>query len=201
MHDPNHKKTRSKSQSIHLTARSLDLLWRTLSSLLSYNSSNLSLCCRSGTLRLLGLLCALCCGTLLLSFLDSGCTGSGTGFGSLGSSLLDHVERGTDDGTLRLDCAAGSLLGNFLLITDKLASRSPSINSIYNVTAPEYAIPQRYPSCVVFGTGRSMQYDEGSCAAGRGIRSFHFGIGRSCYHHERKACPVNHIISFILSLI
>jgi hypothetical protein len=42
-------------------------------------------------------------------------TGSGAGFGTLGAALLDDVEGGTNDGTLMLDCAAGALLGNFLL--------------------------------------------------------------------------------------
>ena len=53
------------------------------------------------------------------------------------------------------------------------------------------AIPQRYPSCVVFGKGQSMQCGGVSCAARTGIRSCHFGIGRSCCHHGRRACPVN----------
>jgi hypothetical protein len=57
----------------------------------------------------------LCCGALLLAFLDCCGAGGASGFGSLASSLLDHVERGTDNGPLRLDCTAGSLLGNFLL--------------------------------------------------------------------------------------
>lgn len=135
MHDPNHKEIRSKSPSIPLTARSLDLLRRALSSLLSHNSSNLSLCCRGSTLRLLSLLRALCCGTLLLALLDCGCAGSGTGFGSLRSTLLDYIERGTDDSTLRLDCAARSLLGNFLLVADVLAPRSSSHQ--FHLQAPD----------------------------------------------------------------
>jgi hypothetical protein len=59
----------------------------------------------------------------------------------------------------------------------------------------ENAIPQKYPSCVVFGKGQSMQCDGGSCAAGRGIRSCHSGIGRFCYHHGRRACPAHHSVS------
>jgi hypothetical protein len=59
----------------------------------------------------------------------------------------------------------------------------------------ENAIPRKYPSCVVFGKGQSMQCDGGSCAAGRGIRSCHSGIGRSCYHHGRRACPAHHSVS------
>jgi hypothetical protein len=66
-------------------------------------------------LSLLGLLGGLCGGLLLLAFLDGGAAGSGTGLGTLGAALLDYVERGTDDGTLVLDCAAGTLLGDFLL--------------------------------------------------------------------------------------
>ena len=42
-------------------------------------------------------------------------TSSGTGFGTLGAALLDDVEGGTNNGTLVLDCAAGALLGDFLL--------------------------------------------------------------------------------------
>jgi hypothetical protein len=41
--------------------------------------------------------------------------GSGAGFGTLGTALLDYVEGGSDDGALVLDGAAGALLGDFLL--------------------------------------------------------------------------------------
>jgi len=38
-----------------------------------------------------------------------------------------------------------------------------------------------------------MQYDAGSFAAGKGIRFFHSGNGRFCYHHGHRASPVqNH---------
>ena len=70
-----------------------------------------------------------------------------------------------------------------------------STKSINSSKIPESAIPQRYPFCVVFGKGRSRQYDEGSCVGGRATQSFHFEIERSCYHHEHRACPVTHTIS------
>lgn len=68
-----------------------------------------------GVLSLLGLLLRVRLSLLLLALLDGGAAGSSTGLRSLGAALLDHVERGTDDGTLVLDCAAGTLLGDFLL--------------------------------------------------------------------------------------
>jgi hypothetical protein len=40
-----------------------------------------------------------------------------------------------------------------------------------------------------------MQCDGDSCAGGRGIRSCHSGIGRSCYHHGHRACPAHHSVS------
>jgi hypothetical protein len=75
----------------------------------------LASCAGGGRLCLLGLLCGFGSGLLLLALLDGGAAGSGTGLGTLGAALLDHVERGTDDGTLVLDCAAAALLGDFLL--------------------------------------------------------------------------------------
>lgn len=52
---------------------------------------------------------------LLLALLDGGGSGGGPRLGSHRSLLLDHIEGGADDGSLRLDGSAGSLLGNFLL--------------------------------------------------------------------------------------
>jgi hypothetical protein len=74
----------------------------------------LTLCGSGGRLGLLGLLLGLSGGLLLLALLDGGSAGCGSGFGSLGTALLDHIEGGTNDGTLVLDGAASALLGNFL---------------------------------------------------------------------------------------
>jgi hypothetical protein len=67
-----------------------------------------------GVLSLLGLLLALSSGLLLLGVLDGLLAGGGTSLGALASSLLDHIERSTDDGTLGLDDTASTLLGDFL---------------------------------------------------------------------------------------
>ena len=67
-----------------------------------------------GVLGLVGLLRRLGGGLLVLALLDGGGAGGRAGLGALGAALLDHVERGTDDGTLVLDGAAGALLGNLL---------------------------------------------------------------------------------------
>lgn len=104
-----------------LTGRSLDLLWRTLCSLLACHSSGLSLCCGGCELRLLGLLGACGSSLLLLALLDSSSACGRPGLRAHAPSLLDNVERGTDDGTLGLDCAAGSLLGYFLFVRVTLA--------------------------------------------------------------------------------
>jgi hypothetical protein len=102
------------SLSTLLAGRSLDLARCALGSLLALNALSLSLCLSRGRLCLLSLLLALCGGLLLLSFFDSGATGSGAGFWSHGSTLLDDVKGCTNDGTLLLDSAAGALLGYFL---------------------------------------------------------------------------------------
>jgi hypothetical protein len=68
----------------------------------------------SSRLRLLGLLHTLRCGLLLLALLDSLGAGGSAGLGALGTALLDHVEGGSDDGTLGLDLAAAAGLGGFL---------------------------------------------------------------------------------------
>lgn len=51
-------------------------------------------------------------------------------------------------------------------------------------------VPQRYPCGAVCGRGRSRRCGGGSCAGGRGTRTFHSGNGRSCCHRGRRACPV-----------
>jgi len=111
IHSPNHLHLHSPSL---LTARGSNLLWSTLRTLLALNPTDLSLRCTRRVLRLLSLLCTLSRGSLLLALLDCGLSGSGAGFRAHRSSLLDHIEGGTDDGSLGLDCAAGSLLRDFL---------------------------------------------------------------------------------------
>lgn len=66
-------------------------------------------------------------------------------------------------------------------------------------TRREQTVPQRFPSCVVFGRGRSRQYGEGSCVAGTETQICHSGIGRSCYRHGCRACPVHRIVSILFS--
>lgn len=77
----------------------------------------------------LGLVALLGGGTgllLLLALLNGGGSGGGPRLRSHRSLLLDHIEGGADDGSLRLDGSAGSLLGNFL--RDTLAVLSSEKN-------------------------------------------------------------------------
>lgn len=67
-----------------------------------------------GGLGLVSLLSALGSGLLLLGLLDSVLASGGTGLGALVAALLDHIERGTDNGTLGLHDTASALLSNFL---------------------------------------------------------------------------------------
>lgn len=67
-----------------------------------------------GGLGLVSLLSALGSGLLLLGLLDGVLASGGTGLGALVAALLDHIERGTDDGTLGLNDTARALLSNFL---------------------------------------------------------------------------------------
>lgn len=67
-----------------------------------------------GVLGLLSLLGGLLGRLLLLALLDGGQTGGAAGLGADRAALLDHIERSTNNGTLRLDGAARPLLGNFL---------------------------------------------------------------------------------------
>lgn len=69
---------------------------------------------RLATLGSLGLLLGLGLLLLILSGLDGLLTGGLTGLWLHGSSLLDHVEGGTDNGTLALDGTSGSLLSDLL---------------------------------------------------------------------------------------
>jgi hypothetical protein len=100
--------------SIRLTSPCLHLWCGTLGTLLA-NLGSLASCGGGRVLCLLSLLLRLGGGLLLLALFDGGAAGSGTSLGTLAAALLDYVERGTDDGTLVLDCAAGTLLGDFLL--------------------------------------------------------------------------------------
>lgn len=96
----------------NLTGPGLDLGGGALGALLRLD---LTASTGSGVLGLVGLLQRLGSGLLVLALLDGGSAGSGAGLGALGAALLDDVERGTDDGTLVLDCAAGALLGDLLV--------------------------------------------------------------------------------------
>lgn len=97
-----------------LTALGLDLDRRALGTLLAGNAASLALGSGSGALGLLSLLGRLLSLLLLLALLDGGQAGGAPGLGAHRAALLDHLKRGTDDGTLRLDGAAGALLGDFL---------------------------------------------------------------------------------------
>ncbi len=68
----------------------------------------------TGALGLVGLLGGGGGGLLVLGLLDGGEAGGGAGLGAHAPALLDHLERGADDATLRLDGAAGALLGHLL---------------------------------------------------------------------------------------
>ena len=115
---PSHPEKPARTQTMHaisirLTSPCLHLGCGTLGTLLA-DLGGLASCTGGGLLRLLGLLRGLGGSLLLLALLDGGGAGGGTGLGSLSAALLDYVERGTDDGTLVLDCAAGTLLGDLL---------------------------------------------------------------------------------------
>jgi len=99
---------------VPLTRPGGDLGSSTLDLLLALDALSLALGSHGGVLGLLSLLLALGSGLLLLGLLNGGGTGSGTGLGAHATALLDHIEGGTDDGTLGLDDTAGTLLSNFL---------------------------------------------------------------------------------------
>lgn len=98
----------------NLTALGLNLGGRALGTLLADLSDSLALGGLGSELSLLGLLGSSIGLLLLLALLDGLGSGSGTGLGSDVALLLDHVERSTNDASLGLDGAAGSLLGNLL---------------------------------------------------------------------------------------
>jgi hypothetical protein len=88
-----------------------------------------------GGLGLLSLLSALGSGLLLLSLLDGLLAGGSTGLGALVAALLDHIERGTDDGTLGLHDTASALLGNFLFKLQNNRSAFASISRSFVVSS------------------------------------------------------------------
>ena len=97
-----------------LTSLRIDLVRRTLRSLLALDPARLALGCTSCGLGLLRLLLALRRGLLVLALLDGCRACCGAGFWALCAALLDHVEGGSDDGALGLDGTASALLGDFL---------------------------------------------------------------------------------------
>lgn len=50
-------------------------------------------------------------------------------------------------------------------------------------------VPQRYPFSAVSCTALSTRCGEDSCVGGRAIRTCHFGNGRLCCRHGRRAYP------------
>lgn len=99
-----------------LTALCGNLLRCTLSTLLALDAGGLTASGASCALGLLHLLLALSGSLLLLALLDGGLAGGGTGLWALRPAFLDHIERGTDDGTLVLNGAASALLGDLLQV-------------------------------------------------------------------------------------
>lgn len=91
-----------------------DLDRRTLGTLLADVSLGLALAGRGSGLGLVGLLGGGGGVLLLLALLDGLGAGRRSGLGPHGAALLDHIEGGTDNGTLGLDSSAGALLGDGL---------------------------------------------------------------------------------------
>lgn len=87
---------------------------RALGALLALDALSGALGGVGGVLGLIGLLAALGGGLLLLGLLDGLLAGGGTGLRAHAAALLDHIEGGSDDGTLVLHDTAGTLLGDFL---------------------------------------------------------------------------------------
>lgn len=103
---------KTKSFSLASSGGNLDL--STLGTLLADVSLGLALASGGSGLGLLGLLGSSSLGLLLLALLDSLGTSGGSGLRAHGTALLDHIERGTNDGTLGLDGSASALLGDLL---------------------------------------------------------------------------------------
>lgn len=98
----------------HLSGGGLDLGGRALGTLLAHDTSSLTLGCLAGALGLLSLLSGLGSSLLLFALLDGLLAGSRARLRAHRSSLLNHIEGSTNDGTLGLDGSAGSLLGSLL---------------------------------------------------------------------------------------
>jgi hypothetical protein len=97
-----------------LAGASLDLGLSALGALLADVALGLALGGDGGVLGLLRLLDGGGSLLLLLALLDGLGAGGAAGLRSLRATLLDHIERGADNGTLGLDGTASALLGNFL---------------------------------------------------------------------------------------
>jgi hypothetical protein len=92
----------------------LDLLLSALGTLLADVALGLALGGLGGGLGLVSLLGGGGSLLLLLALLDGLSAGGTAGLRSHRATLLDHIERGTDDGTLGLDGTASALLGDLL---------------------------------------------------------------------------------------
>lgn len=185
---------------LYLWCRALGLLLRCDStSSLATSSAGSGLCLLCLLLRFGG-------GFLFLCVLKSGLTVGSTGFWSLGAARLDHIKGSTDNSTLVLDCAAGSLLGDFLsnrsvwalnnILETCQACKPTCLVQNWCCSREVYDMvdePLRFPSCAFFGRGLSRLFFEGSCVARKAIRFCHSGIGRSCCRHGRRACPISTI--------
>lgn len=104
-----------------LAARGLGLGGSALGALLALDALGLATGTGGGGLGLLSLLLAVAGGLLVLGVLDGLLAGGGAGLGALVAALLDHIERGTDDGALVLDGTAGTLLGNLLYVARRIS--------------------------------------------------------------------------------
>ena len=89
-----------------------------------------------GGLGLLSLLRALARLALLLALTDSLCAGGRAGLRALGAALLDHIEGGTDDGTLGLHLTATAGLG--LLLSRVLAYNGRQVASPVACAGPTH---------------------------------------------------------------
>jgi len=98
----------------HLTSSSLHLGSSTLCTLFGHL---LTLTMSGRALGLLSLLLGLNSSLLLFALLDCLRMSRLAGLGTQVTPLLNHVERGTDNGTLGLDSTARTLLGDFLRYT------------------------------------------------------------------------------------
>lgn len=110
---------------LHLAGPRGHLNGRALGHLLADVALRLALGRLGGRLGLLGLLGRRRRLLLLLALLDGLGASRRPGLRPHRAALLDHIERGADDGALRLDGSAGALLGYFLLV-GRTSSASPA---------------------------------------------------------------------------